>query len=97
MSETAGTKVFVFVQPTPWFGTYSADVDASVPFGNIVEAQATYHSLIEASRKDLTGMLVDLTASLSDVDKPYVDNFHYSDAANELVALKMLETMASAF
>lgn len=94
LSSAFGTKVFVFLQPTPWFGSYTAPVHAQFPFGDIASARAVYGKLIQASHAEMSGVLFDLSGVLRSVEKPFVDRVHYSDVANDLLASAISAVLA---
>lgn len=97
LAEANGIKAFVFLQPTPWFGTYRSEVNPSFAFGDVTEARAVYAKLIDESRHEGTGFLHDLSGALHGFDKPYLDSVHYADAANRALAVEISAVIAEAF
>ena len=94
LSKMNGLKSFVFIQPTPWYGDYVAKVDKTFPFGNVQEARKVYKKLINASQSEYSGFLFDLSSVLHKFDRPYVDNVHYSDSANDFLAAKICSVIS---
>jgi hypothetical protein len=73
-----GIPTFQFLQPIPGYGPCRAPMSELTP-----DVKRLYDALLKE------GSLVRLHESLRSVEKPYLDKFHYSDAASLVLAAKM--------
>lgn len=92
LSDAYGVKSYFFLQPIPWHGQYAADtVNTSFPFGDRKAVVSVYEKItaLFAKRTDA----IDLHKALLSHEAPFVDNIHYSDSANALLAEAIAETV----
>ncbi len=95
LSEAFGVRSIFLLQPVPWFGSYATeDVDTSFGFGSKQVAIEAYTEMAAqfGDRQDafsLQGVLWDHPA-------PFVDNIHYSDDANRLLATEIADIVLGA-
>jgi len=90
LSEGFGVRAFFFLQPVPWYGQYAAkDVTTGFPFGDKQTALSAYEDI--ASRFSGRDDARALHESLLNHEAPFVDNFHYSDSANALLAAELVD------
>ena len=90
LSDTFGVSALFFLQPIPWYGQYVAkNVNAGFPFGNKKTAFSAYEEIAAkfSNRVDANT----LHNTLLNHETPFVDDFHYSDSANALLASKIAE------
>ena len=93
LSDAFGVQAHFFLQPVPWYGKYvSKKVSRSFPFGNRDIAIDAYDKIISFHSKQANAH--SLHDALYVQKSPFVDNFHYSDTSNRLLAKKIAEVIS---
>lgn len=86
VGQSRNVTVLHALQPIPWIGQYSSQAVSSGVF------EPDYvDELYGELEKRMSGMpgITSLARSLDNIDRPYVDTTHYSDAANRKLALAL--------
>lgn len=96
MAATRDVRAFFFLQPVPWMGKWGEGrVNRSFTFGDKDQAAKAMRVLTEEADGETVRNFHSLTEALRDMDRPFVDGTHYSDAANRVLATKMAEIVAA--
>lgn len=89
LTASRGIKSFFFIQPVPWLGEWrDGHARTDFQFGRREDAVRALRTLAAEAGE------FSLIEALREIERPFVDGTHYSDAGNRRLAIRMAESMA---